>query len=159
MFEKILVPIDFSDYTERILDVATEISQKFGSEIHLLHVIPSMDYLTPYETFLAVDNLVEVQKQIEQDVEQDLERVSQSLPVSTTKVIRSGVAFVEIIDYVKTQNIGLVIMATHGRGALEHILLGSVAEKVGRRAACPVLTIRPEAKSVTVPQSGLTQKP
>lgn len=150
MFEKILVPVDFSDYTDQILNAALEISRKFNSEIHLLHVIPTMDYLTPYESFLALDNLVEVQKQIEQDVEQDLEKVSQTLPMSVTKAIRTGVAFIEIIDYVKTQNIGLVIMATHGRGALEHILMGGVAEKVVRRATCPVLTIRPKGKTVTV---------
>jgi nucleotide-binding universal stress UspA family protein len=147
MFEKILVPVDFSDYTDQILDVVLEISRKFNSEIHLLHIIPTMDYLTPYESFLAVDNLVEVQKQIEQDVEKDLEKVGQKLPVSTVKAIRSGVAFMEIIDYVKTQNIELVIMGTHGRGALEHILMGGVAEKVVRRAPCPVLTIRPKGRT------------
>ena len=149
MFERILVPVDFSDYTDQILDVVLEISRKFSSEIHLLHVIPTMDYLTPYESFLAVDNLVEVQKQIEQDVEQDLEKVGQKLPVPTVKAIRSGVAFIEIIDYVKTQNISLVVMGTHGRGALEHILMGGVAEKVVRRAPCPVLTIRPKGKAAT----------
>jgi universal stress protein A len=149
MFERILVPIDFSDYTDQIVDVALEIGRKFSSEIHLLHVIPSMDYLTPYESFLALDNLVEVQKQIQQVVEQDMEKVAQKLPAPSTKAIRSGIAFVEIIDYVKTQNIGLVVMATHGRGTLEHILMGSVAEKVVRRAMCPVLTIRPMGKAAT----------
>lgn len=147
MFEKILVPVDFSDYTEQILDVVLEIGRRFNSEIHLLHVIPTMDYLTPYESFLAVDNLAEVQKQIEQDVEQDLEKVSQKLSAPTIKAVRSGVAFMEIIDYVKTQDIGLVIMGTHGRGVLEHILMGGVAEKVVRRAPCPVLTIRPKAQT------------
>jgi universal stress protein A len=146
MFERILVPVDFSDYSEQILDVAVEIGQKFGSEIHLLHVIPSIDYLTPYESFLAVDNLANLQKQIEQEVEQDMERVSQRLPMATARAIRSGIAFSEIIDYVRSHDIGLVVMGTHGRSALEHILMGSVAEKVVRRSPCPVLTVRPKVQ-------------
>lgn len=151
MFDKILVPIDFSDHTDQILDVALEISRKFGGEIHLLHVVPTMDCLTPYESFLAVDSLIALQKQIAEEARQDLERMSERLSVPTTKAIRSGVAFLEIVDYAKAENIGLVVMATHGRGALEHILLGSVTEKVVRRASCPVLTVRPKAKSTTAP--------
>lgn len=152
MFEKILVPVDFSDYTDEILDVALEIGRKFGSEIHLLHVIPTMDCLTPYESFLAVDNLIALQRQIAEEVKQDLDRVSQKVPMPTIKAVRTGVAFLEIVDYTKTENISLVVMATHGRGTLEHILIGSVTEKVVRRAGCPVLTIRPKSKGPGAPR-------
>jgi nucleotide-binding universal stress UspA family protein len=150
MFDKILVPVDFSDHTDQIIDVALEISRKFSAEIHLLHVVPTMDCLTPYESFLAVDNLIALQKQIAEEARQDLERISQKLSVPTTIAVRSGVAFLEIVDYAKAEGIGLVVMATHGRGALEHILLGSVTEKVVRRASCPVLTIRPSPKTAAI---------
>jgi nucleotide-binding universal stress UspA family protein len=60
--------------------------------------------------------------------------------------IRTGVSFVEIVEYVRTEGIDLVIMATHGRGGLQHIIIGSAAEKVVRKSPCPVLTIRPAKK-------------
>ncbi len=151
MFEKILVPIDFSEYTDDIVNCASEIARRFGSSLHLLHVIPNMDYFTPYESFMAAENMVEVQKGIAGEVEKDLEAVAakiQDIPV--TKAIRTGVAFVELVDYVRQEGIGLVVMGTHGRGGLEHILIGSVAEKVVRKSPCPVLTIRPAAKQLHV---------
>lgn len=147
MFEKILVPVDFSEYTDHILGFAVEIAQKFGSSLHLLHVIPNMDYFTPYESFMAADNMVEVQKGIEGEVEKDLQKVAAKITgVAVTNAVRTGVAFIEVIDYVRSEGISLVVMGTHGRGGFEHILMGSVAEKVVRRSPCPVLTIRPAGK-------------
>lgn len=152
MFEKILVPVDFSEYTDGIVLCASEIARRFGSSLHLLHVIPNMDYFTPYESFMAAENMVEVQKGIAGEVEKDLEGVAAKIKdLSVTKAIRTGVAFIEIIDYVKAEGIGLIVMGTHGRGGLEHILIGSVAEKVVRKSPCPVLTIRPTAKQFHMP--------
>jgi universal stress protein A len=152
MFKKILVPLDFSDYTDEIINVAVRIAEKFGSTIHLLHVIPNMDYFTPYESFLSTENLVNVQRDIEREVGKDMEAVAGNIKeIPVTKAIHTGVAFLEIIDYVRTETIDLVVMGTHGRGGLEHILLGSVAEKVVRRSPCPVLTIRPAGKQLPMP--------
>ncbi len=147
MFSKILVPIDFSEFTDDIVKYATEIAQKFGSTIHLIHVIPNMDYFTPYESFMAAENMVTVQKGVEAEVQRDLEKVADKIAgVPVTRAVRTGVSFVEIVEYVKNEHIELVIMATHGRGGLEHIIIGSVAEKVVRKSPCPVLTIRPAKK-------------
>jgi len=152
MFEKILVPLDFSDYTDEIMNVAMLIAGKFGSAIHLFHAIPNMDYFTPYESFLSGDNLVNVQRDIEREVEKDMEAVAKNVKdIPVTRTIRTGVAFLEIIEYVRAENIGLVVMGTHGRGGLEHILIGSVAEKVVRKSPCPVLTVRPAAKKFSMP--------
>lgn len=152
MFEKILVPIDFSEYTDHILSFAVEIAQKFGASLHLLHVIPNMDYFTPYESFMAAENMIEVQKGIEGEVAKDLEKVAAKIAgVPVTKAVRTGIAFIEVIDYVRTEQMSLVVMGTHGRGGLEHILIGSVAEKVVRKSPCPVLTIRPAAKDFKMP--------
>jgi len=149
MFGKILVPVDFSEYTDDILRCAAEIARKFGSSVHLLHVIPNMDYFTPYESFMAAENMVEVQKSIEGEVEKDLQEVADKLTdVPLTKIVRTGVAWAEVTDYVRTEGIELVVMGTHGRGGIEHILIGSVAEKVIRKSPCPVLTIRPTAKQL-----------
>ena len=152
MFSKILVPIDFSEFTDDLVKYAAEIAQKFGSAIHLIHVIPNMDYFTPYESFMAAENMATVQKGVEVEVQRDLEEVAGKFGgVPVTKVVRTGVSFVEIVEYVKNQQIDLVIMATHGRGGLEHIIIGSVAEKVVRKSPCPVLTIRPAKKQVKTP--------
>lgn len=147
MFRKILVPIDFSQYSDEILAYALEMARKFNASVDLIHVIPNMDYFTPYESFMAAENIVAVQKGVEGEVEKDLDEVAKKLPgVDVKKVIRTGVAFVEIIDYVKSEGIDLIIMGTRGRGGLEHIIIGSVAEKVLRKSPCPVLTIRPQKK-------------
>jgi len=149
MFQKILVPLDFSDYTDEIMHIAVEIAQKFGSTIHLLHVIPNMDYFTPYESFLSVENLVKIQRDIESEVGKDMDVVAKAIKdIPVTKAIHTGVVSLEIIDYVRTENIDLVVMGTHGRGGLEHMLIGSVAEKVVRKSPCPVLTIRPAGKQL-----------
>ena len=149
MFQKILMPLDFSEYTDEIVNVAVQLAKKFGSTLHLLHVIPNMDYFTPYESFLSAESLVKIQRDIEKEVEKDMDAIAKKIAdVPTKKVIHTGVAFVEIVDYVRTEKIDLVVMGTHGRGGLEHILLGSVAEKVVRRTPCPVLTIRPASKKV-----------
>ncbi len=152
MFRKILVPLDFSEYTDEIMNVAVQIAQRFGSTIHLLHVIPNMDYFTPYESFLSGENLLNIQREIEREVERDMEVVAKKIKdISVAKAIHTGVAVLEIVDYVRTENIGLVVMGTHGRGGLEHILIGSVAEKVVRKSPCPVLTIRPAGKQFPMP--------
>lgn len=147
MFKKILVPIDFSEYGDELLRYAKEIGEKFGSSIHLIHVIPNMDYFTPYESFMAAENIVAIQKGVEGEVERDLEEVARKLPgFELTRAIRMGVAFVEILEYVKAEGIDLIIMGTRGRSRLEHIIIGSVAEKVLRKSPCPVLAIRPTKK-------------
>ena len=152
MFKKMLVPLDFSDYTDEIMNVAVRIAEKFDSTIHLLHVIPNMDYFTPYESFLSAQNLLNVQRDIEREVGKDMEAVAENIKnIPVTKAIHTGLAFLEIIDYVRTEKIDLVVMGTHGRGGLEHILIGSVAEKVVRKSPCPVLTIRPAGKQFTMP--------
>lgn len=151
MFSKILVPVDFSEYTDDIIKYSVEIAEKFNSTIHLIHVIPNMDYFTPYESFMAAENMVTVQKGVEAEVQRDIEKVAGTIKgIPVTKVVRTGVSFVEIVEYVRSEHIDLVIMATHGRGGLEHIIIGSVAEKVVRKSPCPVLTIRPAKKQLKV---------
>jgi universal stress protein A len=147
MFQRILVPVDFSEYSEEILKYARELALKFDASIDLIHVIPNMDYFTPYESFMAAENIVVIQKGVEGEVDKDLDEVVQKLPgIKVKKAIRTGVAFIEILDYVKSEGIDLIIMGTRGRGGIEHIIIGSVAEKVLRKSPCPVLTIRPQKK-------------
>jgi nucleotide-binding universal stress UspA family protein len=146
MFKKIVCPVDFSEFTDGIIKYAVSLAKKYDAELHLFHVIPNLNYFTPYESFLTPENLVLIEKNIEKEVQKDFEKIIKGIDISAKKVIKTGVTFVEIIDYIKEENIDLVVMGTHGRSGIEHILIGSVAEKIIRKSPCPVLTIRPKAK-------------
>ena len=151
MFNKILYPIDFSEYTEEITNYALSIAKKYSSELHLLHVIPNLTYFTPYESFLTPENLVAIEKNIETEIEKDFDKIISKIDIPVKKIIRTGVTFVEIIDYIKEEGIDLVVMGTHGRSGIEHILIRSVAEKVVRKSPCPVMTVRPKGKLFQMP--------
>ncbi len=152
MFSKILVPVDFSEYTDEIMEYALEVAKRFGSSLHLIHVIPTMDYFTPYESFIALENVEAAQKAIEAEVKKQLEATAGSITgIAVTKAMRTGAAFVEITEYAESEGIDLIVMGTHGKGGIEHLLLGSVAGRVIRRAPCPVLTIRPAKKRAKTP--------
>jgi nucleotide-binding universal stress UspA family protein len=146
MFKKIVCPVDFSEFTNEIIEYGVSIAKKFDAELHLLHIIPNLNYFTPYESFLTPENLVAMERSIEREIEKDFEKTIKKIDMPVKKAIKTGVTFVEILDYIKTEKIDLVVMGTHGRSGFEHILLGSVAEKIIRRAPCPVLTVRPKAK-------------
>ncbi len=148
MFANIVCPVDFSEYTEGILKYAVSIAKKYDARVHLLHVIPNLNYFTPYESFLTPENLVLIERNIEKEIEKDFEKIVKKIDMPVIKIIKTGVVFVEIIDYIKEENIDLVIMGTHGRSGIEHILIGSVAEKILRRSPCPVLTVRPKERII-----------
>jgi len=148
MFRKILCAVDFSDFTDEIIEYAVDIAKKFQSELHLLHVIPNINYFTPYESFLTPENLVAIERNIEGEVEKDFEKIMKKADLPIKKIVKTGVIFVEIIDYAKLESIDLIVMGTHGRSTIEHMIMGSVAEKVVRKAHCPVLTIRPKSKEM-----------
>jgi len=147
MFKKILCPVDFSEFTDEILSYAEIIAKRFDSELHLIHVIPNLSYFTPYESFLTPENLVAIERNIEGEVGKDFDKITKKLDFPFKRIIKTGVTSVEIIDYIKQQGIDLVVMGTHGRSGIEHLLIGSVAEKVVRKSPCPVLTVRPKSKT------------
>ncbi len=151
MFKKIVCAVDFSEFTGQIADYAFAVARKFESELHLLHISPNLNYFTPYESFLTPENLVAIDRNIELEVERDFNKILSKHDYPAQTVIKKGIAFVEIIDYVREAEADLVVMGTHGRSGVEHILIGSVAEKVVRKAPCPVLTIRPKGKQFKMP--------
>jgi len=127
------------------------IAKKFNSELHLLHVIPNLNYFSPYESFLTPENLIAMEKNIEKEIQKDFEKIIKKIDFPIKTSIKTGVTFVEIIEYAKIENIDLIVIGTHGRSGIEHILIGSVAEKVVRKSYCPVLTIRPKQKHFIMP--------
>lgn len=139
----ILVATDFSEPSEVALKYGRDLARAYGATLHVVHVIEDLVAMHGAEIGFA---MVDVQRNIEVAVTRDLEDAVGSidrdgLDVRTT-VTRAPNVSHAITDYARNNDIDLVIVGTHGRGAIHRFLIGSVAERVMRTAPCPVLTVR-----------------
>ena len=139
--KKILVPTDFSECSDAAVKYGRAFASAFQASLHLLHVVPD-PHTQPWaaEAFPAPlgDMLAQWQTQAGTRLATLLSEAERKDAVVATLV---GSPFPEIVRYAVEQEIDLIVIGTHGRGALGHMLLGSVAEKVVRKAPCPVLTV------------------
>jgi nucleotide-binding universal stress UspA family protein len=143
MFEvkKILCPTDFSDASKKAIEVAVPLAEKFGAEIHLLHVVPPMPHLEPSVT--AHFDVPEYERLLSADAKKNLSALAKSIGnVKTHEILSHGNPAEEILRAADEKKIDLIVIATAGHTGWERAVFGSVAEKVVRRASCPVLTIR-----------------
>lgn len=140
---RILFPTDFSEHAEYAWSYTLTIAQQFGAEVHLLHVVAPPPRLTEaYAVNFDPEKMVKAQTD-EANAAMDRQvEAAKDRRLMFHREVRVGVDFREIIDYAAKHEIGLIVMATHGRTGLAHVLLGSVAERVVRKAPCPVLTIK-----------------
>ena len=137
-----LVPVDFSNYSASALDYAIDLAKKLGARITLVHVIHAMPLGVPEAgVALPVSYWQEIETEVSQMLEEQRKRI-QHAGLRGETVVAHGVPFQEIIKVAKAKNADLIIMGTHGRTGISHILLGSVTEKVLRLAPCPVLVTR-----------------
>jgi len=146
----ILVPTDFSECSEAAVKYGFALANAFGATAHLLNVVQD-PYTLPWaaDAFAAPvgDMLTDWEAQAKRRLVESVPDASASPTVLTTRV---GSPATEIVRYATQHRIDLIVLGTHGRGPLGHILLGSVAERVVRTAPCPVLTVRhPQAEFVT----------
>jgi nucleotide-binding universal stress UspA family protein len=144
-WKRICCPIDFSDASRAAMEVAADLARRFGSELVLLHAYPVPGYTFPDGSVLASPKMMqELADQAERHLEEwraSAERLVGAPRVTAEKAIGEPAA--EIVSFAESRKIDLVAMGTHGRTGLQHALLGSIAERVVRRARCPVLTVRP----------------
>jgi len=141
----ILAPTDFSHHAERAVRFACELAGKFEADLHLLHVLP--DTIAPVgpDPSLVTALPAEYYQGAEQDAIDALSKVvaaSWNSPKPVKTAVLWGDAVDGITSYAKEHGIDMIVVATHGRTGLSHVLLGSVAERIVREAPCPVLTIR-----------------
>jgi nucleotide-binding universal stress UspA family protein len=141
---RILVPTDFSKWSRNALTYGVAFAEKFGAEIHLLHVVQDLALFIPEAVMMAPPMAPPVEQFIS-SARAALERVVQDLALPALRIVpevAEGVPFTEIVRCAREKDIDLIVMGTHGHTGLAHMLLGSVAEKVVRKAPCPVLTVR-----------------
>ena len=152
--DRVLVPTDFSDFSRPAMQYGCAIAARFGAELHLLHIVPDPAMLVPEAAAFSIETM---QAQSESLVK-DAEALLQKLPPDgwddgkpVVRKVRVGAAFMEIIDYARENEIDLIVIGTHGRSGLMHVLIGSVAERIVRKAPCPVLTVKPEGHQFVMP--------
>lgn len=141
--KRVCVATDFSKPAQRAFQYGLVFAKQFGAELHLLHVIEDIIPTIP-EPGLAMLPTQEIMNSLRQASEEGMKKVVSAQDVSGVRivqVVREGVPFRELGDYAKKESIDLVIVGTHGRSGLSHLLLGSVAERIVRSAPCPVLTV------------------
>lgn len=151
--KRILVPTDFSDHSQGSMNYGCSLAEKFGAELHVLHVLQDLVAMVP-EPGLAFPPPGDYMQELEESATRSLEELpgdAGSGLENIVRKVRQGPPFLEIIRYAQENEIDLIVLGTHGRSGLAHMLLGSVAERVVRKAPCPVLTVRSESHKFEMP--------
>jgi universal stress protein A len=147
VLSKILVPIDFSDYSKKALQYAIPFAKQFNAAIYLLYVVEPTIY--PADFSFGQIGMPNVENELRTKGEQELqELITHEIKgvVSSEAFVKVGLPFVEVVSFAKDEKIELIIVATHGHSGVEHVLFGSTAEKIVRKAPCPVLVVRSDER-------------
>lgn len=150
ILKKILVPTDFSEHSTNAVRYGAELAARFGAELHLIHVVET----TPIaygEGAVFVSPETEAELEAAASKQLDDLQIEPADDVQVIRTVNAGNPFVEIVRYAKDSTSDLIVIGTHGRGAIAHMLLGSVAERVVRKAPCPVLVVRGEQHGFVMP--------
>lgn len=145
--KKILVPIDFSDYSKSALRYAVDFSKQFNAKLYIIYVVEPVIYPADFSmgqiSFPSADIDLNERAKVEL---QELAKAEIGDKLQYEVIIKTGKPFVEINETADELDIDLIIIATHGHTGVEHLLFGSTAEKVVRKAPCPVLSLREPIK-------------
>lgn len=136
-FKEILCPVDFSEHGRYSLIVASSLAKESGGKVHLVHVHqPAMAVDPGFAGYIPeVTDYEALRKQLREVIPTDAD-------VSYEHHLLVGYPSTELTKYAARHNIDVIVMGTHGRSFLAHLLMGSVAEEVVRDAPCPVLTLK-----------------
>ena len=143
--KRILVPVDFSPNSLHALDYAVDFAKAFKATVAVLFVVEPIAYAIPDFAGGAamIGGLLEQQQRSGRMQLRRLEERYAKRRVRLRALLQTGSAYQAIADTARQTKADLIVMATHGRTGLSHLLLGSVAERVVRAATCPVLTLHP----------------
>jgi universal stress protein A len=142
-FDRILTAVDFSDSSDFAFEYALTLARQFQSELTVMHVINEpVDLRGFYVPHISFEQL---EKEIEEGAEKMMEKFCQTRMGDFTDfktIVAAGIPYEEIIRKAEEAGAALIVLGTHGRTGIDHLIFGSTAERVVRSAACPVLTIR-----------------
>lgn len=154
--KKILVATDFGPASETALGYGRALALQFNAGLHVLHVMESvaMTAATEYGfSGLPVEYQLEMEAAARKRTEELLTEEDRRLMNATAMVVRHNTPAAAIVEYARTNHIDLIVLGTHGRGALGHLFMGSVAERVVRTAPCPVLAVRNPEHEFVLPDA------
>lgn len=144
---RVLAPVDLSDQSETVMKHAAALSDAYAAPLDLLHVVEEAAYPNAY----GLDPLTPSLPNVQDRAREALETLAGELELRTDPVnihVLAGHAARDIVEFADKHEADLIVMATHGRTGLKRFLIGSVAEKVVRRAPCPVFTLKTFGKSL-----------
>lgn len=143
VLRSILAPTDFSEPAHRALEYAKSIAENFKAVLHVVHVAADVALEDP---MLTASSLAEIQESAASALTRIDERIAteERGRVEVRKAVLNGDPHDAILAYAAEHAIELIVLGTHGRGAVERLILGSVAERIVRHAKCPVLTVKAE---------------
>ena len=143
--QKILCPTDYSEHSAIAVEYARKFAEKFNAELHLLHVIDDVYQYWVAGTENAAPYVISDTELLDAAKENMQRFVDSHFTEYQGQLVRataSGKPYLAIIEYAEENDIDLIIISTHGHTALTHMLIGSVTERVVRKANCPVMTVR-----------------
>lgn len=146
--KKILFPTDFSVASHYALSFAVDMQRLLNAELEIVHVL--FDEANIVSFYLPQMTMQNISNEFEEGALKQFDEFTSNAPMLngvkyTTKLLK-GTPYNEIVTYAENGNFDMIIIGTHGRTGLEAVLFGSTAEKVVRKAPCPVLTVRPKGK-------------
>jgi universal stress protein A len=157
--QKVMVATDFGEAADTALRYGRALAGRFGATLHVVHVVETSYVGVGVETYVPL--LPDVDGELEESARRRLNSLIESAgngPHTVPVVLPSSVPSVAIINYAREHNIDLIVMGTHGRGSLAHLVMGSVAERVVREAPCPVLTIKQSERALVMAEIPLATR-
>ncbi len=150
--QKILTPTDFSEFSTHAFRYGCEFAKRFDAELHLLHIIDELMTLPdPLGAPVPDSQIRDMQHSAETAMQNLLDDDRLKGVNVAAHVIQIGAPFVSILEYARENEIDMIVMGTHGRTGLAHMMIGSTAERIVRKSPCPVLTVRPEEHDFVMP--------
>jgi nucleotide-binding universal stress UspA family protein len=141
---RILTPTDFSDHAHDALSYAAVLSQKFEAPLVLLHVYASAVIPVPGGyVMVSAAELADLRLRLTEGLDLEKQRAIDQGAVAVETALTEGTPWQQIVSAADEHDCDLIVIGTHGRTGLSHLIIGSVAEKVVRKAPCPVLTVGP----------------
>jgi nucleotide-binding universal stress UspA family protein len=143
-WKRICCPIDFSDASRAAMEVAADLARRTGAELWLLHAYPVPGYTFPDGSVVASPKMLQDLADGAQRHLDEWRAAAEGLGAPRVETAKeAGEPAAEIVAFARERGVDLLVLGTHGRTGLEHALMGSIAERVVRKAHCPVLTVRP----------------